>query len=337
MQLQIIIAMIVLAIVIVFIVLKLSKIPHEATKPPKEEQKQQVKEVKQKEYLDEEAKKELKPTEIKQIKICRKKREVPHHKKIIKDDFIKFKGMKILIAEDNVINQKVILGLLSDSGINITIANNGKEVLDILKNNKDFELILMDAHMPIMDGFEATRIIRKDSSLEHIAVVALSGDTASDEIKNMLNVGMESHVEKPLKMDALYNVFYVYANKINNNKAVFTEDEYIEFDVAKGLEICGGDKEFYNEILDDFISKYANSAEIIHEYINNSDSINANKILLDIIGVAANIGAKDLHDVALELKHSMQNSDDMEYITNLKRYERSLKRVCDAIFKYQKN
>lgn len=333
MQLQIIIAMIVLAIVIVFIVLRLSKVPHEEIKPPKEEQKQ----VQPKEYLTEEVKEELKPAEIKPIKINRKKREITTHKKIVKEDFTQFKGMKILIAEDNVINQKVILGLLSDSGINITIANNGKEALDILENNKDFELILMDANMPVMDGFEATRTIRKDSSLEHIAVVALSGDTASDEIKNMLNVGMESHVEKPLRMDALYDVFYIYANRIYDKKATFSEEEYIEFDVAKGVEICGGDKEFYHEILDDFITKYANSGEVIHEYINNSDSINANKILLDIIGVAANIGAKDLHDAALELKQSMQNTDDMEYITNLKSYERSLKRVCDAILKYQRD
>ena len=153
----------------------------------------------------------------------------------------------------------------------------------------------------------------------------------------MLNVGMEMHIEKPLKMDVLHDVFYIYANQINEKIKPSLEDEYTEFSVEDGLDICGGDEDFYHEILSDFISKYTNSADVIHGYIDNSDSISANKILLDIIGVAANIGAKDLHDVALELKHSMQNSDDMEYITNLKRYERSLKRVCDAIFKYQKN
>lgn len=267
------------------------------------------------------------------VPINRKKRELLPHDKIIKDDFATFKGTKILIAEDNIINQKVIAGLLSTSGIDITIANDGQEALNILENDSDFAIIFMDAHMPVMDGFQATRLIRKNPKYDHIPIIALSGDTAVDDIRNMLNVGMEAHIEKPLKMDALYDILYVYTNgKEAQNGS--QEAQHVSFNSIEGLEICGGDKGFYLEILSDFASKYCGSADAIKKLINESDSASANKILLDISGVAANIGAGDLHQIALDLKNSLSNPTDLEYINNLKNYKRTLDHVCEAIKEY---
>ncbi len=276
--------------------------------------------------------------DVKQEEIIKRvKRELPTHGKIAKEDFETFRGVKILIAEDNIINQKVIVGLLSTSGIGITIANDGQEALNILEKNRNFSMIFMDAHMPVMDGFQATRIIRKNPNYEHIPVIALSGDTAADDVRNMLGVGMEAHLEKPLKMDALYDILYIYTtgDEAQNSLSGEYEDEDLkEFDTHMGLEICGGDKEFYLEILNDFISKYSDSAKIIQEYISTSDSVNASKMLLDISGVAANIGADELHQVAIDLKNSLSNPTDMEYINNLRKYKRSLQQVCEAINEY---
>jgi len=96
---------------------------------------------------------------------------------ITKDNFKEFEGLRLLIAEDNLINQKVIVGLLKDSGINIKIANDGQECLDILAEDPNYPIILMDAHMPRIDGLEATRQIRANPAYDHITVMALSGDT----------------------------------------------------------------------------------------------------------------------------------------------------------------
>ncbi len=287
--------------------------------------------------ITEEAKKEeiSKPTEPATQTLKRTKRELIPHGKITKEDFDVFKGVKILIAEDNLINQKVIVGLLSTSGIEITIANDGQEALNILENNKNFSMIFMDAHMPVMDGFQATRAIRKNPNYEHIPVIALSGDTAADDVRNMLSVGMEAHLEKPLKMDALYDVLYIYTTGNESQNSLSSEHEDLkEFDTHMGLEICGGDKGFYLEILHDFISKYSDSAKIIKEYISASDSANASRMLLDISGVAANIGADELHQAAIDLKNSLSNPTNMEYINNLKKYRRTLQQVCEAINEY---
>jgi len=283
-----------------------------------------------------EVKEEIKPSEIVSVteRVDRKKRKLLPHGKISKDDFAVFKNVKILIAEDNIINQKVITSLLSDSGINITIANDGQEALDILETDSDFSVILMDAHMPIIDGFEATRIIRKNPNYNHLPIVALSGDTASDDIRNMLNTGMEGHLEKPLKMDNLYDILYVYTSGEEIKDSSKKSHASAEFDSDKGLEICGDDKNFYLEILNDFISKYSDSADKLKDFINSGDSIGADKMLLDISGVTANIGADNLHQIAMDLKESIAHPSDMEYINNLKKYKRSLTQVCEAIKEY---
>jgi CheY-like chemotaxis protein len=338
---EIIGSIVILTLVAIFIIVKISN-KKEGAKPVSEQKpteiKPAIKPIEEKpveekaevQKVQESAKEPEKPQAV--VQINRKKRELVPHEKIVKDDFATFKGTKILIAEDNIINQKVIAGLLSTSGIDITIANDGQEALNILENDTDFSVIFMDAHMPIMDGFQATRHIRNNPKYNHIPVVALSGDTAVDDIRNMLNVGMEAHVEKPLKMDALYDILYVYTNgNESQNSTIESEGGSSEFDTSKGLEICGGDKEFYLEILSDFASKYCDSAETIKKLINESDSISANRLLLDISGVAANIGADDLHSIALSLKNNISNPTDLEYVTTLKNYKRALHTVCEAV------
>lgn len=325
---------VVVALLILYALLKKSE-KREGAKHPVG-QKQEAKPAEKKVEKVEETKVEVRVEEAEKprviVPINRKKRELLPHDKIAKDDFATFKGTKILIAEDNIINQKVIAGLLSTSGINITIANDGQEALNILEKNSDFAIIFMDAHMPVMDGFQATRIIRTNPKYDHIPVVALSGDTAADDIRNMLNVGMEAHIEKPLKMDALYDILYVYTNGKEAQNS--SQEAHVSFDSTEGLEICGGDKDFYLEILSDFTTKYCGSADAIKKLINESDSASANKILLDISGVAANIGAGDLHQIALDLKNSLSNPTDLEYINNLKKYKRTLDHVCEAIKEY---
>jgi CheY-like chemotaxis protein len=260
---------------------------------------------------------------IDKLKSNVQKKEVPAHTKISKDDFKEFEGLRVMIAEDNLINQKVIKGLLSESGINLTIVDDGEEVLRHLEEDDAFCLILMDVHMPNMDGFEATRIIRSNPKYSHITVVALSGDVAADDIANMRAVGMQENLEKPLKMDDLYDILYAYGyhreDKIdieNDN----TEEASCGLDTEAGIEVCGGDKEFYKEILRDFLNNYEGSSKKIQDYLNNNDKESAQKILLDIAGVTANIGASNLQEIIKILKLELLDPDSKEYIETFKKY-----------------
>jgi len=271
-----------------------------------------------------------------------KKRSVPQHHKITKDDFSDFSGTRILVAEDNMINQKVINGLLKESGIDIVMANDGQEALDILDKDQKFSIILMDAHMPRVDGYEASRIIRKDSRFNKIVIVALSGDTASDDLRKMSEAGMQEQLEKPLQMDALYDVIYAYTGleeptpkQVSDTATSTQTTTKSELDTQKGLSICGEDKEFYISILDEFKNTYSSSTNILATYINEKNHIESDKILLDIIGVSANIGADNLHKITTDLKESIKAKDMKATIKIFADYRKVLKLVLAEIANYK--
>ena len=276
----------------------------------------------------------LKASQPKQTTIP-KQRELLAHGTITKENFTIFAGSKLLIAEDNIINQKVINGMLGDSGINIIMADNGQEALDILKNEKDIYVVLMDAHMPEVDGFEATRRIRADQTLEHLLVVALSGDTSVDDIKKMKNAGMQEYLEKPLKMEKLYDILYCYLNIVNIKTVNFIEDESIKvLNKENGLSICGDDNDLYKEILLDFLNTYEDTDKTISAYIVKDNVHAIQQLLLDISGTSANIGADKLSALSTEFREILNNKKEDQYFTYEEQFNTMLLKLLKEIRAY---
>lgn len=124
-----------------------------------------------------------------------------------KDDLKKLGTHKILLAEDNKINQKVIKGLLLDTDIEVVCADDGHKTIDELFNSKHlYKLILMDINMPNLNGYETTQKIREDKRYNETIIVALSGDTSDKDIKKAEDAGMQEHLAKPIDVKALYKV-----------------------------------------------------------------------------------------------------------------------------------
>ncbi len=267
------------------------------------------------------------------------KREVPSHGKITKDSFKEFSGKRILVAEDNLINQKVISGLLAGSGIELVMADDGQIALDILEQDDNFTIILMDAHMPRVDGFEATRTIRDNEKYNHIVVVALSGDTAVDDIRKMTEAGMQEHLEKPLKMGDLYNIIYSYTGKQKEKSS--DKHEYVEVMITKelngdkGLSTCGEDEEFYLEILNEFVQLYSDSTDKLVALMDKNHIKEADKLLLDIIGISANIGADPLKEIAKNLKIAIRDTEGKSYLSILEQYSKHLQALLIDIKNYK--
>ncbi len=235
-----------------------------------------------------------------------------------------------MIAEDNLINQKVIVGLLKDSGINIKIANDGQECLDILAEDPNYPIILMDAHMPRIDGLEATRQIRANSAYNHITVMALSGDTGADDVRKMRDSGMEEQLEKPLKIAALYQAFYCYFDPSTVGGA---EDELpeIHLDNSLGLEMLGGDVELYHEILSEFQSLYHDSDDKIELWLKHGDYDRAKALLLDVKGIGESIGTAELTQTSEEFREALIANDTDKYMRLLKLYRSQLQSILADI------
>ncbi|MCK4737204.1 MAG: response regulator [Sulfurimonas sp.] len=116
-------------------------------------------------------------------------------------------GNKVLIVEDNITNQLVLLGLLEDYILEIDVANNGQEAVDMFKEN-NYELIFMDIQMPIMDGYEATKIIRELD--ENIPIIALTANAMIEDTQKTIDAGMNEHITKPLNVKELFDTLRKY-------------------------------------------------------------------------------------------------------------------------------
>ncbi|MDX9813186.1 MAG: response regulator [Sulfurimonas sp.] len=264
------------------------------------------------------------------VKSSRKKREASPLNKVYKDRFKEFSGTKILLAEDDEINQKVLLALLEDSGIAIDIASNGKEALELLEKSS-YALVLMDSNMPILNGEQTTRAIRANPSYDHLPVVALSGELIQSEVDLMFEAGVDEYLQKPLKPKALYDIFYSFIS--TSQESSFDSESFEELDVSRGLETVGGDRDFYKTILKDFTLKYIATPAQIYGFLKDANKQKAQALLLDISGISANIGATELNQASLELQKALVEHKSLEFILKLKEFDRVFKRTIEAIYK----
>ncbi len=122
-------------------------------------------------------------------------------------------GIKILIAEDNSINRTLIAKLLKPLDCTVFQAVNGSEALETLTQNGDIDLILMDVHMPVMSGLEATRMIKTREDMQHIPIIALTASVLRDDIDQYNAAGMDDFIEKPIRSDRLMEVIRKWINR----------------------------------------------------------------------------------------------------------------------------
>jgi two-component system sensor histidine kinase/response regulator len=114
---------------------------------------------------------------------------------------------KILVAEDNYINQKLIKKLLHKKGYNTLVVEDGKKVIDVLQNQQ-YDVILMDIQMPIMDGYQATAYIREKERLtgEHIPIIGITAFAMESDRQKCFAIGMDDYLSKPFHKDDFYDV-----------------------------------------------------------------------------------------------------------------------------------
>ena len=137
--------------------------------------------------------------------------------KKLKESLKKFGGETLLLAEDNEINRSIINGLLAGTDIKIIAAETGKEAVDLVETNGEISVILMDIQMPIMDGFEASRIIRQNPEKDLIPIIAVTGNTLESDIQNISNAGMNGHIVKPIDVNTFYTTLYYAFEKSRNH------------------------------------------------------------------------------------------------------------------------
>ena len=219
-----------------------------------------------------------------------------HSNSMVTNKIHHLEGSRILLVEDNVINQEIVLGLLENSGIDIDIANNGVEAVRKFQEN-DYELILMDIQMPIMDGYEATMKIREieENSKKSvpIPIIALTANAMKEDIQRTKDAGVNEHINKPIVVEKLYTALLnnIPLKNIHSNK-----DHTDLLNTQEALHFLSGNEKLYSKILKSF---YENYQGISLYHLNDEEFKNT---LHTIKGLSASIGAESLHKISGELE-----------------------------------
>ena len=244
---------------------------------------------------------------------------------------------KILLAEDNKVNQLLAQKVLKKRGYNVTTVENGKEVLNILESEQ-FDLILMDVQMPEMSGVEATKKIRENEKItnQHIPIVAMTAHALKGDKERFIDSGMDDYVSKPMNSKELYKVIGKYTNKIGNeyNEIIIKkENQSLEpvIDVKELLDRTDNDWELIEELLDIYLESYDEKLENIRFAVKENDNENLRISAHDLKGSSANISAKNVYQLAYKLEeigaeNKMENAKDI--LNNL---ERSLTELDEYI------
>src|SRR5688500_446451 len=116
----------------------------------------------------------------------------------------RLRGARLLLVEDNEMNQELATELLQQAGLRVVLATNGREALDILAADRAFDAVLMDCQMPVMDGYDATRAIRADPALDGLPVIAMTANAMAGDREKALAAGMADHIPKPLRVDEMF-------------------------------------------------------------------------------------------------------------------------------------
>ncbi len=232
-------------------------------------------------------------------------------------------GIRILLVEDNEINQQVATELLESAGATVRIANHGHEAVRILTEGDQpppFDIVFMDLQMPEMDGFTATTLLRARPALQQLPIIAMTAHALVEERQSCLEAGMNDHVSKPIEPDALFATLMRWAKPRqvqaggSEGRAAKPSDEIrlpeIDgVDVARGLVRVAGNKRLYRDLLSQFAVKQADVNLQILAAIEAGDNKLAERIAHTVKGVAGNIGLEKVITAAERLERAIREVD----------------------------
>ena len=220
------------------------------------------------------------------------------------------------MTEDNLVNRTLATRLLEARGHHVVLASNGKEAVEAFQKG-EIDLILMDVQMPVMDGFEATREIRKieadtkSSTFNRqysIPIIAMTAHAMKGDREKCLEAGMDDYVPKPIKADELFKVIDKLAHGPNNkekksplSKKNDTGSDDV-LDLSKAMEVVAGNRGLFQEIAEMFLENLPRQVDEIKEGIARGDADSLKRAAHGLKGSVGNFGARRAFDAAYNLE-----------------------------------
>jgi CheY-like chemotaxis protein/two-component sensor histidine kinase len=249
-----------------------------------------------------------------------------HGQEVDMNELRPIQGARLLLAEDNLINQQVATEMLEQAMFFVEIANNGQEALDKLEEHH-YDAVLMDIQMPVMDGYTATRKIREQEKFKDLPVLAMTANAMAEDKEQAKAAGMNDHIAKPVNPKELFSTLLEWiepgerdlpAGGTDAGETQTTADELPDqlygIDIDAGLQRVGGNAKLFKKLLGEFYLDHREDIEAIQEALQAGDNETAERLAHTIKGVAATIGANELNFSAknLELAIKQDKIDDID-------------------------
>ncbi len=246
-------------------------------------------------------------------------RAVPAISNAISQQLATIAGARLLLVEDNDLNQEVASELLRDAGFVVDIAANGQLALDMLASGQ-YDLVLMDVQMPVMDGLTATRLLRQQPAMKDLPVIAMSANVMRSDIDQCLEVGMNGHVAKPIDPDDLWMVLLNWIRPTASGAGHAAANEgsgapvsatglpasLPGVDMALGLRRAFGKQGLYANLLKKYLSGQGGAVAELRRALGRQDWPVAERLAHTSKGVAGNIGAAGVQEAAAQLETAIR-------------------------------
>jgi CheY-like chemotaxis protein len=208
----------------------------------------------------------------------------------------------VLLAEDTPANQKVVRSILQKRGHSVTIAQNGREAVDLFRAQR-FDVILMDVQMPIMDGFHATAAIRaaQDKTMDATPIIAMTAHAMRGDREKCLAAGMDAYLAKPIDVKELLTMIEGARRNGDGEREMPVEVENV-IDVESALKRLAGDADLFRELADMFAEDAPKLVEALETAIAEGRGSAVQRAAHSLKGLAANFGAAPMVAVAQEVE-----------------------------------
>ncbi len=239
-------------------------------------------------------------------------------------------GARVLVAEDNMINQQVALELLEKRGMRVTLANNGWEAVEYLKE-ETFDLMLCDIQMPIMDGYQATEQIRQQLALAELPIVAMTANAMTGDKERCLEAGMNEHISKPVDPDTLTESLIRWIKPrpatdfpTQPNIELVEKASEIELpaeqtwlahipgcNLEQALRKLSDDPELMEDLLQDFLINYHDVLPTLNNILENMpDAEHSLRLIHTLKGLMGTFAFTEAEAAAIELEQAMKAGND---------------------------
>jgi CheY-like chemotaxis protein/HPt (histidine-containing phosphotransfer) domain-containing protein len=239
-------------------------------------------------------------------------------------------SIRVLVAEDNVVNQKVAVGMLEKLGVRADVAANGREAVEMLRN-LPYDIVFMDCQMPEMNGYEAVGEIRRQEQPDrHVPVIAMTADAIAGSRERCIEAGMDDYIAKPVKMEALLNALTRWAapkeiERISQHHAGWTLPEALR-ELADD-----GDPGLILELIEAFRADTAPRLGRMGEAIANADTKGLSSAAHTIKGCARQMGADAMASICQELELAAMDTPTPELVRRLTALEAEFAEVSRAM------